>query len=136
MFFRIKKIIFIFLSFFLLASSAQAKNLGDAFGSMLGNFGQNAGYNIETDTPETIVSIVIKVVLSLLGVVFLSLMVYGGYLWMTAAGNDEKLKKAQNLITAAVIGMIIVISSYAISSFVLSNLEDTTLLDTSTEEGE
>ena len=113
--------------FILFTQQAKAANLGDAFGSMLNNFGQNAGYNITTNDPTSIISIVISVILSLLGVVFLVLMIYGGYLWMTAAGNDEKLKKAQNLITAAVVGMIVIISAYGISNFIMTHLENTAL---------
>ena len=67
------------------------------------------------------------VVLSLLGVIFLVLMVYGGYLWMTAAGNEDKVTKAKNLMTAAIIGLIIVVGSYAISYFIISKVQEGTI---------
>lgn len=46
---------------------------------------------------------------------------------MTAAGNEEQVGKAKKLLTAAIIGLIIVLSAYAISYFVISKLGATTL---------
>jgi len=47
---------------------------------------------------------------------------YAGFLYLTAAGDEEKVKKAKNLIVSAVIGMILILSSYAIASFVEGSL--------------
>ena len=60
----------------------------------------------------------ITAVISLLGVIFLGLMIYGGYIWMTARGEEEKVKKSQDIIRAAIIGLIIIIAAYAITKFV------------------
>ncbi len=57
-------------------------------------------------------------VLALVGILFFVLMIYGGILWMTAGGNDTQLKNAQKTITTAVIGLIIVLSAYAITMFI------------------
>lgn len=57
-------------------------------------------------------------VLAFIGVIFLLLIVYGGFMWMTAAGNDQQVEKARNVIVASVIGLVIVLSAYAITSFV------------------
>lgn len=65
---------------------------------------------------------VIGIVLSFIGVVFLILMIYAGISWMTAAGNQEKVTKAKNLIINAIIGLIIVLSAYTISSFIGTRL--------------
>ena len=66
--------------------------------------------------------IYISYALGFVGVVFLILMIVGGLMWMTAAGNDERVNKAKSLITNAVIGMVIVFSAYAITYFVTSRL--------------
>jgi hypothetical protein len=50
------------------------------------------------------------------------LMIYGGYNWMTAAGDEQKIDKAKDTIRAAMIGLIIIIAAYAISIFVISRL--------------
>ncbi len=57
-------------------------------------------------------------VLSLVGVIFLVLMVYAGVLWMTAGGNSDQVTKAKNIMIAAVIGTIIIAAAYAITNFV------------------
>jgi hypothetical protein len=116
--------ILIFLSFIFFTGMVSAQNLKNAFEAE-GNLGVVAGRGAGYETGATIeqqVGSLISVALSFLGVIFLLLMIYGGYMWMTAAGNDENVKKAQSLIKAAVIGVIIVTSAYAISYFVISKL--------------
>jgi len=76
--------------------------------------------------PRIIIANIIRVILGFLGVVFLSLIMYGGFLWMTAGGTDEKRLKARKVLASAVVGLIIVISSYAIVSFVVSRLGEAT----------
>ncbi|MFA5413571.1 MAG: hypothetical protein WC348_03470 [Patescibacteria group bacterium] len=65
---------------------------------------------------------IISYALGFVGVIFLILMIAGGLLWMTAAGNEERVTKAKSLITNAVIGMVIVFSAYAITYFVTNTL--------------
>ena len=67
-------------------------------------------------------SSIIKTVLSLLGFIFVVLIIYAGILWMTAGGKEEQVKKAGNIITRAVIGLVIVVLAYAITYFVFANL--------------
>ena len=85
-----------------------------------------AGYST-TATYDGVLGMILKTIFSLLGVFFLILMIYGGFLWMTDRGSSQQVEKAQKLITAAVIGMIIVLASYAISYFVLNAISNTTL---------
>ena len=74
------------------------------------------------DTLLNNVASIIKVVLGLLGTIFVILMIYAGILWMTAGGNDEQVKKAQKIIQRAVIGLIIVVLAYAITYFIFKEL--------------
>ena len=60
----------------------------------------------------------INTLFSLLGVIFIGLIIYGGYNWMTAAGDTGKLDIAKNTFRRAIIGLIITIGSYAIWFFV------------------
>jgi len=69
-----------------------------------------------------LIGLIISVALSLVGVIFLVLMIYSGYNWMTAQGEEEKVTKAKETITRAIIGLIVVIGSYAIWRFVFSRL--------------
>ncbi|MFH0840404.1 MAG: hypothetical protein V1865_00245 [bacterium] len=56
-------------------------------------------------------------VLAFLGVIFLALMIYGGVLWMTVPSNEKGVKKAKMIISAAVIGLLIVLSAYAVTAY-------------------
>lgn len=69
-----------------------------------------------------IVGSVILTSLGLLGVIFVVLLTYGGFLWLTSAGEEEKAKKARDLIVNSLIGILIVIAAYSIAYFVLSRL--------------
>jgi len=62
-------------------------------------------------------ALMIRVVLGLVGIVFLVLTIYAGIMWMTAGGNDDQLDKAKKTLTRSVIGLIIITSSYSISLF-------------------
>lgn len=65
---------------------------------------------------------VVKIALSFIGIIFFLLVLYAGFIWMTAMGNTEKVTKAKDILEAAVIGLVLVASAYAISSFVFSRL--------------
>lgn len=69
-----------------------------------------------------IAGIAVRAFLTLLGVIFLVLILLAGYHWMTARGEEEKVNKAKDTLTRAVIGLIIVVGAYAIWTFVWDNL--------------
>lgn len=69
-----------------------------------------------------VIGVVIQAALSLIGVVFLILMLYAGYNWMTARGEEDKVTKAKETLMRAIIGIIIVIGSYAIWAFIFSKI--------------
>jgi len=71
---------------------------------------------------SNIAGAVIQAALALIGVIFLALMLYAGYHWMTARGEEEKVEKAKDTITRAIIGLIIVVGAYAIWIFILNQL--------------
>lgn len=65
----------------------------------------------------------VNIFLSLLGVIFLILVIYGGFKWMMAQGKEDEIDQAKETIKAATIGLVIVLSAYAISYFVTTRLE-------------
>ena len=83
--------------------------------------GKAGGFSGETDlnTFSETLGIVIKVLLSGVGIFFLGLTVYAGMLWITSQGEDEKVQKSQKIIKAAIIGMAIVVGSYAITNYIM-----------------
>lgn len=66
-----------------------------------------------------IIGRIINVFLGLLGIVFLVLLLYAGYMYMTSAGDKEKVQKALSTIRNAVIGLVIIASAWAITAFIL-----------------
>lgn len=86
---------------------------------------EEAGYDVGTSaTPvESIIGRIINTILGFVGVLFFILIIYSAFTWMTAQGNDEKVKKAKNLLIDATIGLIITLSAYAISYFIISRFE-------------
>jgi TRAP-type C4-dicarboxylate transport system permease small subunit len=69
---------------------------------------------------------VVNAVLSLLAIIFIVLIVLGGFRWMTSAGNATKIETAKETITNAVIGLVVVLAAYAISEFILRALTEST----------
>jgi hypothetical protein len=79
----------------------------------------------ETTAPA-LVATLIKAFLSLLGVIFVVLIIIAGFKWMNAGGNEKDVEDAQTRIKTAIIGLIIILSAYAITAFVFSRLPATT----------
>jgi len=101
-----------------------SKALDTTLGLSNGNVGSATGLGTQ-DVRQTIGKI-INVALSLLGVIVLVIIIYGGFLWMTAGGNDEKVGEAKKWIFGGIIGLVIILSAYAIATFVISNLVNAT----------
>ncbi len=100
--------------------------------SILKGIGESSGYKtvgVDQFTTAEIAGTAVSVFLSVLGMIFIGLMLYGGYMWMMDRGNEESIKKAKELIMNAIIGLIIVIAAYAISYFVFSRITQGVLTD-------
>src|SRR3989344_5648058 len=80
------------------------------------------GDNVEKKA-QIIVGRIINSFLSIFGVIFMILIIYGGYKWLMASGREEEVKKAKDIIRQAIIGLIIVLGAYAISYFVTTSLQ-------------
>ncbi|MEK7557837.1 MAG: hypothetical protein AAB530_01360 [Patescibacteria group bacterium] len=89
-----------------------------------------AGYGLEETAdsgygPKTyeksvsgIIGKVVGAVLAFVGAIFLILVIYGGFMWMFARGNEAEVTKARDLIISAIIGLTIVLAAYAITKYV------------------
>ena len=82
---------------------------------------QQAGARVGYSTLENKTSLegrvgqILSVATTFLGVVFLGLMIYAGFIWMMSRGNEQEVAKAKNMIIYAVIGLVVVLSAYTIT---------------------
>jgi uncharacterized BrkB/YihY/UPF0761 family membrane protein len=110
----------IFLAFFVIFTSVL--KAGTSIDDAITNLDATAktGYGQEPSSLPQAPQMIGQVVgagLAFIGVIFLILMIYGGFIWMIARGNQQEVTKAKDLITAAVIGIIIVLAAYAITQY-------------------
>lgn len=106
-----------------LLTFAQA-DAGSLLSGTLSARGELCSQGICLPTEETpLIVWVITTVFSILGILFLGLMLYAGFLWMTAGGNTEQVVKAKRILVQATVGLIITLSSFAIANTVLSRIQ-------------
>ncbi len=74
-----------------------------------------------TDLKEVVINL-INILLGILGIIFLLLVLYGGFLWMTAGGSDDQAAKGRKIIGNGIIGLIVIFVSFAIVTFVFNIL--------------
>jgi dolichyl-phosphate-mannose--protein O-mannosyl transferase len=112
----------ILLSFpsFALAQTSTSPGLSDRVNAQAENMQNTAG--LGDVSLGVVISMVIRAALTLLGIIFLVIIVFAGYRWMTASGNEEAIQKAQSSIKRAIIGLVIVMLAYAITAFVFNQL--------------
>lgn len=106
--------------------AAQQENAGAAAIRFL-NIGQL--YGTGTDEPTSVPQVaadVISIALSLIGIVFIGIVIYGGYLWGTARGSEERVEQGRKLIFEAVIGIIIIFGAYFLTAFVVQKIGQAT----------
>ena len=118
------------------AIPAQAKKTLNEWSGVLQQTMGPTGYNTLTNMPQTVPELAgfwIKTALSVVGIVFFIFMFYAGFLWMTARGAEETIKKAQSTIIMAVIGLLIIVSGYAITDFMVKYLVEGQTADTGTQ---
>ena len=114
---------FIFLFFF--APLANASILSPEVRSKINanteQFNNSAGYDSGTDLLGVIRTVIVAI-LSLLAVIFLVLLIYAGFKWMTAAGDSDDVKKAKATLKTAIIGLVIIFASYGLTYFVFNQM--------------
>jgi hypothetical protein len=76
-----------------------------------------------TDVRDVAVNL-INVLLGALGIIFLMLVLYGGFLWMVAGGNDDQAAKGRKVIGNAIVGLLVIFLAFAITTFVFTILTD------------
>lgn len=77
---------------------------------------------IDIKDPRDLIGRVIGALLGLVGSIALVIFIWGGFLWMTSAGNPERVSKGKNAILWATFGLVVIFSSYILVKNVLTAL--------------
>lgn len=114
------------VSLLAVAPSAMATDGSDdlLWGGQRGNI-QNAT-GLGNEDPRTMAAAVINILLGFLGIIAVVIILFGGFRWMTAAGNEDQVSTAKKMIGAGVIGLIIILMAFGIAQFVLNALYNAT----------
>lgn len=105
-------------------SLAHAVSAVDNFKEGLNTANSVAGLG-KTDSPAVLVGNLINVVLGLSGMAFVILLVYAGILYMQGGTDEQKIKKAKGMVLNAVIGIIVIVTAFAITQFIFGQLATT-----------
>jgi hypothetical protein len=103
------------------AAWAASESFADRMRQGLGGTARQAGLD-QSPTLVQIIGNIINVALSFLGVIMLLYFLYAGFLYLTSAGSKEKVTAAQGIMRTTIIGLLIVVCSYAIANFVLDQI--------------
>jgi hypothetical protein len=109
-------------------ASAQEESSGSG-NPLLNNMktvGQGSGFaSAEEETSlATIAGTIVSAALGVVGLILIIFVIYAGYLWMTAQGNEDQVEKAKIILRNSVIGLIILSSAVSISYFVMNAIRD------------
>lgn len=100
--------------FFSFAGYALAIDTGLEYGTYTG---------LGTEDLRVTIMKIVRIALGFVGVIAIIIILYGGFTWMTSAGNPEKIDKAKKILQSAVIGLVIIFLAFAIVSFIIGVLE-------------
>jgi len=103
------------------AANAQQINSETLWGTGTENtYANEVGFS--TTDPRQTVAKIIKVALGFLGSIAVVLVVIAGFKWMTAGGNEDKIAESKKLMTAAAVGLVIILLAFAITNFVINSV--------------
>jgi len=83
------------------------------------NYVENIDLSNSNTDPRDIIINIIKYLMTFLGIIAVCIILYGGFIWMTAAGNEDKIAKAKQIIIAGSIGLVIILAAFIIVQFVM-----------------
>lgn len=118
---KIIAIIVVIFTMFLTNYALATYNFAEQSG--LNKLAGEVGYNKTPKTPEAYIGQILMLAFSLVGVIFLALIIYAGVHWMTAQGNSSQVEKAKDTLIKAIVGLVIIMAAYAITFFVVNAIQ-------------
>ena len=131
----LRKLLLVFIPMLVIVGSLLLTSVVFAQGTTAFDGGTNYGldqagnFGLGTTPLVTVIANVVNILLGLLGVIAVLLILYGGFIWMTAAGDPSKVEKAKRILIGAIIGIIIILSAFTIAQFVISMFKQATTCD-------
>lgn len=110
------------LTFMTTAWALDTSSIPKEMGAQLGAVSEGMGGTPQNVDMPVVIMRIVSVTFGLIGVVLVGLLVYAGWMYMTAGGESEQTEKAKTTIRNAIIGLVIVLLSYAIARFVTNSL--------------
>ncbi len=110
-------VMFIVSPILLVAMPAQALDIGQTYAENIG---------LGNREPKSIIVSVVQVALGFLALLAVIIILIGGFKWMTAGGNDDKVAEARKLITAGIIGLLIILASWGIARWIINTFVNVT----------
>ena len=110
-----KKTLIAFVFVFMLAASVMPVMAQD-FGI---NYASNLGLQAQNEDVRDAAVDIIRYLMTFLGLIAVVVILLGGFKWLTAAGNEDKIAEAKKTIIAGVIGLVIILAAFAIVTFVI-----------------
>ena len=108
-----------------MAVKAAAGDLSANYASDTGINNVSQTINLSQNDPITTATRIINMLMMFLGIIAVVIILIGGFKWMTAMGSEDKIKKAQQLMSAGVVGLVIILAAWGIANFVVTKLATT-----------
>lgn len=77
---------------------------------------------LQKGTVASFVSNIIKWILGIIGIILVAMFVYGGVMYATSAGNDERVETGKKIMIYAVIGVAIIAVAFIASDYIIKAL--------------
>lgn len=109
-----------------IAASYETRNLDYYWESIKENTRLGGYDDVAASGPMVTAALIVNRLLLLLGIIVVCLMVYAGFLWMMARGNEDDIKKAKDILTGSAIGLFVILASYSIMAYIFRSFVNIT----------
>ncbi len=115
---------FFVMTFFVVAPNSMVNHCKALDLTDLGTDDISTNSGLSDTDPREVMAKIIKFTMSFLAIISVLIILYGGFKWMTATGNEDQVAEAKKIITQGIIGLIIILSAWGIANLVLTNVLD------------